>query len=218
MTPILWKKPRNVTVDAGFLVADFRHAQAYALLPAVADGRALQAFTTTATDSQACEFTATWGFLHHRGEQGRWDRYPLALFHAMRQRVLAISQLMTMLHSKRGLGGMREALADLRDARAAVDRASGFAQPVNRITLTEREQSFVDVGIPALVVLPFHARPDVTLPDLRWTLRAGFGRWHYRRCQGCGIEWIAGRSNARFCSEKCGTRVRVRRFRRPSDR
>jgi hypothetical protein len=48
---------------------------------------------------------------------------------------------------------------------------------------------------------------------LRWTLRAGFGRWHYRLCESCGTAWIAGRSDSRFCTETCGTRERVRRFR-----
>ena len=247
-----WRKPSRVTVREGYLIADSAGGRTYSLLDACEKGRALTALGAAVTDEQACGFTAAWGFLHSRIERGRWDRYPLSLFRAKRQRVLATSQLMSALGSNRGI---REAVAALRDASTAVHQATyGATLPADPFRLTAPERALVEAGIPALVVRQCRNQMDVTLATLaaqvlaqelavpyrlrilrterrrwitkdapeidsletaiRWTLRSGFDRWHFRLCVSCGAAWIAGRSDARFCSDTCSTRVRVRRFRR----
>lgn len=48
---------------------------------------------------------------------------------------------------------------------------------------------------------------------LRWSYRSQYRGLHHFFCEGCGQASVTRRSDARFCSEKCGGRIRVRRFR-----
>ena len=48
---------------------------------------------------------------------------------------------------------------------------------------------------------------------LQWTFRSRYHVLHHYFCTGCGHEAISGRADVRFCSEACGTRVRVAQWR-----
>ena len=48
---------------------------------------------------------------------------------------------------------------------------------------------------------------------LRWSCRSQYRRFYHLFCASCGEAAVAQRSDARFCSERCGTRARVRRIR-----
>lgn len=48
---------------------------------------------------------------------------------------------------------------------------------------------------------------------LRWSVRSWFHVLHHYVCESCGREAIASRADERFCSEACGTRMRVARWR-----
>jgi|SRR5262245_38590430 len=246
-----WRKPNRVVVEGEYLIANFAAARRYPLRDAVDGGRALKQFGEAADDDRAQAFTEAWGFLHNRYEDGRADRYPLRLFHAKRQHLLALTQLMNALRTGRHL---EDAVAALKEARATVHHATWGGPPRDdRLPLRPELRALVEAGIAPLVAAAFVERTRVTLPEaaaqdlaselniqhqfsivrngrgrwitedtpvvdcldmaLRWTLRAGFGRWHYRICESCGTPWIAGRSDSRFCTERCGTRLRVRRFR-----
>lgn len=285
----LWRKPQRVTLEEGYLVAaDFETCPTYPLQEAAQEGRALRALIEARTEDQVCQFTKNWGFLHHRVEQGRRDRFPVALFRIHQRHFLALARLCVAVRTRpndrsetaTALGALKTS----RDARAAylyppagarrdaVRDASPSIGVAGMRTLeeclTNPERALVDQGVPILVLLAarteggrmlslgeyaartiasevssdlqskwcpvwqtagrrpqhgywtFEEIPIVHALEqvLRWTVRSRYQVLNHYFCEGCGGESTSWRADARFCSEECGTRARVQRFRRKRGR
>lgn len=96
----VWRKPRRVTLDEGYLVADVERESLYPILDAAGDGRALQALSDARTDDAACAFTKTWGFLHVWFEGRRRDRFPLPLFRLHQRYFFALVRLCAAVRTR----------------------------------------------------------------------------------------------------------------------
>jgi predicted RNA-binding Zn-ribbon protein involved in translation (DUF1610 family) len=273
--PVHWRKPHSVTLEDGFLVAaDFERSPTYPLLEAAREGRALNALFDARADDEVCAFTQNWGFLHYRGDGGRWDRFPLALYHLHRNYLFALARLSTALRARRqNQADIAAALLALKTSRSGREAYLYQRSPsgILEATLTEPERALADQGVPTSVLvqaryetralsnngptktalseyaawtlaseLPVQHRlrplkhstrttrhpwsleevPIVSsLEDvLRWTIRSRYQVLHHFFCESCGNEAISRRTDTRFCSPQCGTRARVQRFRRESQR
>ena len=162
MDSTVWRKPNRVVVQDGYLIADFAAGRTYPLLDSVKKSRALRLFSEASTDDRAEAFTTAWGFLHFRFENGRADRYPLELFQAKRQQLLALTRLMNVLCARQRV---ERALADLKEASAMVQRATPGIPTGDRLPLTSEERRWVEAGVPPFVVVEFRGRTRVTLVD-----------------------------------------------------
>lgn len=183
----VWRKPRRVALSDGVLLADFGKCATYPLLDAARDGRALQALSEAETEAEACRFTQNWGFLHHRFESGRWDRFPLALFRLHRRYFLALARLCEAVRSRPfDTGESRAALRALkasraereayiypttdarrnavRDALQSIGVADGGASE-NSLTTAERALADQGVPIPVLVMARGERRSTVSLTE-----------------------------------------------------
>jgi hypothetical protein len=150
MDPALWTKPRQVSVESGRLVADLTGAISYPLEDAVKKGRALRLLVDVRNDDDARVFTATWGFMYPRFENGRADTFPLALFYRERRYLIDLSDLSTALRSG-DAERIEEALRICVASREAVTPEFGIDNAL-AADLTDAERQLVAKGYPAMDV------------------------------------------------------------------
>jgi hypothetical protein len=150
MDPTLWKKPRQVSVESGRLVADLTGAISYPLEEAVKKGRALRLLVDVRNDDDARVFTETWGFMYPRFENGRADTFPLALFYSERRYLIDLSDLNTALRSGNS-ERIEEALRISAASRDAVSPDFGIDNAF-AADLTDAERQLVARGYPAMDV------------------------------------------------------------------
>jgi hypothetical protein len=246
--PIFWRRPSRVTLQGEYLVAGGSETK-YPLLSAAHEGYALRAFVDAATTDEVCQFTKNWGFLHARLEEGRWDRFPLKLFHFHRKHLLTLARLSSAVRSE--VPGRKELAEALRALKASQEDLESFVyrrQPSRSLDKSLRESeralsderrrvSLAEYAARALAselsgqqtLRPvkrstrkgrhFWAFEEVPMAYsleqvLRWTLRSQYRVLHYFLCESCGKGSMARRTDTRFCSPECGTRVRVQRLRK----
>ncbi len=221
----VWRKPRHVTLDSGYLVADVQQESRYPILEAAHDGRALRGLIDARTEDEVCQFTMNWGFLHVWFGAGRRDRFPLALFRLHRQYFLALARLYQRQPNRVLDGGLTESEQALADqgvpttepllARGESNRTVPLPEYAARTLASElnglqrlrpvrngRQWAFEEIPI-------VYSLEQI----LRWSVRSRYQVLHHYLCESCGGESINWRADARFCSPECGTRARVQRFR-----
>ena len=148
--PVQWKKPQGAYVDNRQLVLDFERCTTYPLLAAAEKGRALRAFLQARTEDDVIQFTKNWGVLYPRVTNDETDRFPLALFQAEREKLLALVQLGTTLRRSAGATTVTRALQELKAARTKwhlqVYRREQSLEDLKALPVHERE--LADLGIP----------------------------------------------------------------------
>ncbi len=162
----VWRKPRHVTLDSGYLVADVQQESRYPILEAAHDGRALRGLIDARTEDEVCQFTMNWGFLHVWFGAGRRDRFPLALFRLHRQYFLALARLSSAVRSRAQDREIKAALLALKTTQAEREAYVYQRQP-NRVLdggLTESEQALADQGVPTTEPLLARGESNRTVP------------------------------------------------------